>query len=353
VRKNDVERFQKHFSSQCLLVNGLSSTETGTFRKFFINNETEISTSTVPVGYPVEDMEVLLLDEDGKEVEPGQVGEIAVKSRYLALGYWNRPDLTDAVFSDDPDGEGTRIYRTRDLGRMSHDGLLEHLGRKDFQVKIRGYRVETSEVEKTLLELKDIKDTVVIAREDRPRDPRLVGYIVPENRPVPTVSALRRALSNSLPEHMIPSAFVMLDTIPLNPNGKVDRQALPVPDQSRPDLMESFVAPRTPTEEELAKIWAQILFLDQVGIHDNFFNLGGHSLLATQVISRVINTFKVELPIKTLFDSPTVADMAMIITQYQTKMARPEDLARMLTEVKSLSDEEAQRLLAEESKSCR
>jgi len=165
VRKNDVERFQKHFSSQCLLVNGLSSTETGTFRKFFINNETEISTSTVPVGYPVEDMEVLLLDEDGKEVEPGQVGEIAVKSRYLALGYWNRPDLTEAVFSDDPDGEGTRIYRIRDLGRMSHDGLLEHLGRKDFQVKIRGYRVETSEVEKALLELEDIKDTVVIARE--------------------------------------------------------------------------------------------------------------------------------------------------------------------------------------------
>jgi len=251
VRKNDVERFQKHFSSQCLLVNGLSSTETGTFRKFFINNETEISTSTVPVGYPVEDMEVLLLDEDGKEVEPGQVGEIAVKSRYLALGYWNRPDLTEAVFSDDPDGEGTRIYRIRDLGRMSHDGLLEHLGRKDFQVKIRGYRVETSEVEKALLELEDIKDTVVIAREDRPGDPRLVGYIVPANRPVPTVSALRRALSNSLPEHMIPSAFVMLDTIPLNPNGKVDRQAFPVPDQSRPDLMESFVAPRTPTEEGL------------------------------------------------------------------------------------------------------
>ena len=167
------------------------------------------------------------------------------------------------------------------------------------------------------------------------------------------VTTFRQVLVEKLPDYMIPSVFVKLDALPLTPNVKVDRKALPVPDSSRPELGTPFVAPGSPKEEKLAKIWAGVLSLDQVGIHDNFFNLGGHSLLATQVISRVINTFKVELPIKTLFDSPTVADMAMIITQNQTKKARPEDLARMLTEVKSLSDKEAQRLLAEESKSCR
>ncbi|MFQ5853749.1 MAG: AMP-binding protein, partial [Candidatus Binatia bacterium] len=350
VRKKDVENFTKYFPPHCLLVNGLSSTETGTVRRYFIDKDTEILTSTVPVGYPVEDAEVLLLDEHGDEVDAAQVGEIAVKSRYLALGYWKRPDLTEAAFMEDPEDGTRRIYRMGDLGRMSPDGRLEHLGRKDFQVKIRGYRVEISEVEMALLNLDTIQDTVVLVREDRLGDQRLVAYVVPAVQPSPDVSTLRNALAKSLPEHMIPSAFVVLDSIPLNPNGKVDRKALPVPDSSRPELGTPFVAPRSSPEEELAKIWAEVLGLNQVGVHDNFLELGGNSLLATQVVSRVIKTFPVELPLKSLFELPTVADMAVVIVQNQAKKIGQEDLARMLTELEPLSDEEARQRLADESK---
>ncbi len=165
---------------------------------------------------------------------------------------------------------------------------------------------------------------------------------------MPTASELRRGIAENMPYHMVPSAFVMLDALPLTPNGKVDRHALPVPDRARPDLENSFVAPRTSAEEVLARIWAEVLSLDRVGIHDNFFDLGGHSLLATQIISRVLNTFHVEVPLRSLFESPTVADMAVVITRNQAKKVGDEHLDRMFTELEALSDEEAQRLLSQE-----
>jgi len=348
VRKKDVENFKKHFPPHCLLVNGLSSTETGTVRRYFMDKDTECLTSTVPVGYAVEDAEVLLLDEHGDEVEAGQVGEIAVRSRYLALGYWKRPDLTEAAFMEDPEDGTRRIYRMGDVGRMSPDGQLEHLGRKDFQVKIRGYRIEVTEIEMALLNHDAVREAIVVAREDHAGEQRLLAYLVPTGCFIPTVRELRSFLNERLPDYMIPSAIVILDTLPLTPNGKVDRRALPTPGGERPELETPFVAPRTPVEKALAQIWADVLSLDQVGIHDNFFELGGHSLLATQVISRVINAFNVKLPIKSLFESPTVADMAVVITENIVKKAGDKELARMLTELESIYDEEVRKRLADE-----
>ncbi len=314
VRANDVELYKRHFSSDCIFIDGMGSTECLTYRWCFIDKATKINGSNVPVGYRLEDMEILLLGDDGNEVEHDQIGEIAVRSRYLCPGYWRKPDFTRAAFLSDPESGDERTYRTGDLGLMLHDGCLLHMGRKDFQVKLRGHRIEVAEIEAALLSTKNVKEAIVTLREDRPGDQRLVGYLVPAERPPPTVDALRRALTEKLPGHMVPSAFAMLDALPLLPNGKVDRRALPAPGPGRPDLATPFVAPRTSVEQVLADIWAEVLGLDRIGIHDNFMELGGDSLLAVQVISRVINRLQVQLPLRSLFDSPTVANMAAAIT---------------------------------------
>jgi amino acid adenylation domain-containing protein len=348
VSKSDVELFERHFSTDCLLANGLAISEAGIIRECFIDKRTSIGGSMAPLGYPVEDKEILLFDEAGKEVGLNCVGEIAVKSRYLSPGYWRKPGLTLAKFLPDPNGGNEPIYLTGDLGRMLADGCLEHLGRKDFQVKIRGYTIEPAEIEMRLLDHAAIKEVVVVAREDVSGNKCLVAYIVPTGQPMPTASELRRGLAENLPDHMVPSAFVMLDALPLTPNGKVDRHVLPAPDRARPDLVNTFVAPRTPTEEVLARIWAEVLSLDRVGIHDNFLELGGHSLLATQIISRVLDRFHVGVPLRSLFETPTVADMAVVITQHQAGKAKPEEMARILAEIESLSEYEVKHFLAQE-----
>jgi len=190
-----------------------------------------------------------------------------------------------------------------------------------------------------------VKDCAVVAREEQSGQ-RLVAYWTPRRRPAPAVTELRRFLAQRLPDYMIPSVFLMLDTLPRTPTGKVDRRALPAPDNSRPELHTSFVAPRTPVEKELAKIWANVLSLDQVGIHDNFFDLGGHSLAATRVVSQVIKTFRLEIPLRSLFESPTVEQMATVITESQAKILGEQGLQRILSELDSLSDEDAKKLLA-------
>jgi acyl carrier protein len=303
----------------------------------------------VPVGYPVEDNEILLLNDDGEQLGFNDIGEIAVKSRYLSPGYWHRPDLTQAVFRPDPEGSDERTYRTGDLGHMLPDGCLVHLGRKDDQVKIRGYRVEVDEIEMVLIEHPAIKEAVVVAQADQRGDQRLVAYLVPNTQPAPTITGMRHFLAERLASYMIPSAFVTLDALPLAPNGKVNRRALPEPGSARPELEVAFVAPRTPAEALLAEIWSEVLGLDHVGVDDRFLEFGGNSLLATQIISRIINRFQVELPLRSLFEAPTVASMAVAITQNQAKQAAQEDLDRMLAELEALSDEEAQSRLAKET----
>jgi acyl-coenzyme A synthetase/AMP-(fatty) acid ligase/acyl carrier protein len=348
--KEDVTLYQRHFSSDCILIHMMGATETGYIGGYFISRETQINGGRVPVGYAAEGKEVILLGDDGREIGYEQIGEIAVRSRYLSPGYWRKPKLTRAKFTPDPEGGDKPIYLTGDHGFMHPDGCLVHLGRKDFQVKIRGHRIEVSEIEMALTDLDAVKEAIVVARDGRAGDQQLVAYLVAAGQPAPAISELRNFLKTKLPDYMIPSIFVMLGALPLTANGKVDRLALPAPGSVRPELQTPFVSPRTPLEEELAGIWAEVLGLDQVGIHDSFLDLGGDSLLATQIISRVINAFGVELPVKSLLQAPSVAEMALLIMQSQAKKAGEEDLNRMLAGLEALSDEEAQRLLDKKDK---
>ncbi|MCP4405725.1 MAG: AMP-binding protein [bacterium] len=322
VHRQDVELFKRHFSLNCSFTVSLATTEASTSCRYVINRETEISGNVVPSGYATEDKDVLFLDDDGRPVGLNQVGEIAVGSCYLSPGYWNDPELTRPKYLPDPEGGDKRIYLTGDLGRMRPDGCIEHLGRKDFQVKIRGYRVVLTEVEAALYCLEMINEAVVTAHEYESGDTYLVAYIVPSRLPAPTVTELRRILAETLPDYMIPTRFVFLETLPLTPTGKVDRQALPEPEHTRPELHTAFVPPRTSVEKTMAAIWTEVLNLEEVGIHDNFFALGGHSLLATRVISRICGTLKIDLSLRSLFEAPTVARLAKGIESLQQARAR-------------------------------
>lgn len=334
ILKQDIDLYKEHFSPDCILVTSLAATETNKVCWYVIDKRTEIK-DKVPIGHAREGKEVLLLGDDGEPVAVGQVGEIAVRSRYLSPGYWRRPELTAAKFLPDPHGGDKRTYLTGDMGRMSQDGFLEHMGRKDFQVKIRGHRIETTSIETRLHDLDTIKQAAVIAQDDGTGQQRLVAYVVPANQPAIGTSALRSALAETLPDYMIPSVFVMIDELPLTPNGKLDRRALPVPDDGRPDLSTPYAAPRTPLEAEIGAIWADVLGLDRVGINDSFLDLGGHSLQAVRIIGRILRSYQVDLPLPTLFDSPTVAAMALSITQQQAKKLDQDELDRLLSELEA------------------
>jgi amino acid adenylation domain-containing protein len=340
----DVRKFRKFFAPNCIFANRLGSTETDTFSRWFVaNDDSSQDDLPVPVGFPVEGTEVLLLDDNLKNVGFDSVGEIVVKSNNLALGYWQQPELTGAKFRPAADGGDVRWYFTGDQGQMTSDGCLYVLGRKDFTVKVRGRGINLAEIETALLEYPGVKQVAVISMADPDGNQRLVAYVAAGRTPAPTFRELRNFLTQKLPDHMVPSAFVMLDSLPLTPNGKVDRSACPSPDQQRAQRQFDYVAPRTATEEKLARIWADVLKTEPLGIHDNFFELGGHSLAASTIVTRVVQTFQLELPVKALFASPTVAEMAAIITQNQAKRVSDADLALILREVEALTEEEAQR----------
>lgn len=315
VYKRHVDLYKKHFSKDCIFVNRLGSTETGSIRWYFIDNETQIAENNVPVGYPVQDNEILLMDDDGREVDPNQVGEIAVRSRYLSPGYWRKLERTQAAFLPDPEGGDKRIYRTGDLGLMLPGGCLMYMGRKDFQVKIRGYRIEVAEIEAALLKHPAIKDAAVWTQEIRPGNQRLVAYIVPAGQQVPTFTELRQYLAEILPEYMLPSAFVMLDALPLAPNGKLNRRALPEPSVLRSESDEGYVPPRDELESKLKMIWEEVLDIHPIGITDNFFEIGGHSLLAVCLFDRISKEFGKTLPLATLLQAPTVEQLAEVVRQ--------------------------------------
>jgi amino acid adenylation domain-containing protein len=266
----------------------------------------------VTIGRPIANTQIYILNSSRHPVPIGVTGELYIGGDGVARGYLNRPDLTAEKFISDPFSAvpGARMYKSGDLARYRPDGNIEFLGRADHQVKIRGFRIELGEIEAELGQHPSIREAVVLAREDVPNEKRLVAYVVADREPLPTTTDLRSFLKEKLPEYMVPVVFVLLDALPLTPNGKVDRRALPSPDRSRPELNKAFVAPRTPTEELLVEIWAQLLNIERVGIHDNFFDLGGHSLLATQLVSRVRETFQVEIPLRRLFEMLTVAGLA-------------------------------------------
>ena len=271
------------------------------------------------IGRPIANKRAYILDAQLQPVPIGVVGDLCVAGEGVAREYLNRPELTAERFLRDPfRTDGARMYRTGDRARFLPGGDIQFLGRLDDQVKIRGFRIEIGEVEEALAGHPEVRACVVSARKEESGDKRLVGYIVTRGSARPSGVELRDFLKRTLPDHMVPSAFVFLDALPMTPNGKIDRKALPSPEPSSASGGDSFVAPRNPIEEMLSRIWAQVLGLDRVGIYDNFFDLGGHSLLATRLIVRVRDGFSVELPLSTLFQSPTVAEFAQVLLQEPT-----------------------------------
>jgi acyl-coenzyme A synthetase/AMP-(fatty) acid ligase/acyl carrier protein len=296
---------------------------------------------SIPIGRPIANTQIYLLDPHLNPVPVGVTGEIHIGGIGLARGYLNHADLTARNFIPNPFSSepGARLYRTGDLGRYLPDRNIEFVGRIDHQVKVRGYRIELGEIEAVLRRHPAALDSVVLLREDLPDDSRLVAYVVLKQAPAATANELRAFLKHELPEYMVPSAFVFLDSLPVTPNGKVDRRALPKPGQERPDLKETYVAPRTSVEKRLAAIWTEVLKLERIGIHDNFFELGGHSLKATQVISRLKSAFDVELPVRALFEAPTVADLAIRMLCRQTENLDTQQLADLLAGVEQISED--------------
>ena len=276
------------------------------------------------------------------------VGEIAIRSAYLFPGYWNNPELTSAAFLPAVDEQAKRIFRTGDLGRVQADGCLEYLGRKDFRFKIRGHSIQAEEVELALLKISDIAQAAVTARKDDHEDDRLVAYIVPRYKAVPTVSQLRELLKETLPDYMLPTTFVVLDSLPLNPNGKVNRQALPLPTRARPDLNSLFVEPRAAVESAIAKIWSQALWIDTIGIHDAFLDLGGDSLIASKVVGRIGKIFPKSLTMREFFESATVAEISQVLVTKEPEPGQAEKIARAFLKVENMSTAEIKSAFSDE-----
>jgi len=337
-----LERFFSRLNVELTVAYGATEAPSATLFKCSPEDPHQVIT----LGQPLPEKEVYLLDENLQPTPLGIPGEIYLGGK-LARGYLTRPDLTAEKFTPHPFNKepGARLYRTGDLGRYLSDGSIEFLGRVDDQIKVRGFRIEPAEIEKIIVQHPAITEGVVVAREDKPGNRRLVAYVVPQREKPATVGELRKFLTARLPEYLVPSAFVLLEVLPRMANGKVDRRALPAPSTARPELDTLFVAPQTPLEVELAAIWAEVLSLDEVGVHDNFLELGGDSLTASQVISRVIKRLYLDLPVQALFQAPTVADMAVMIGEHQNKNVSADELNYAVTELESMSDEDVQRLL--------
>ena len=281
-----------------------------------------------PIGRPLANVRVYVLDGQGNPVPMGVSGEIHIGGDGVARGYLNRPELTAEKFMVDPFSEepGARMYKTGDLGRWRKDGTIEYLGRNDFQVKIRGFRVELGEIEARLSELPAVREVVVLAREDLPGDKRLVAYWTvqegTEEAEVPTLEQLRDHLKAGLPAYMVPAAFVKLEAMPLTPNGKVDRKALPVPETGAGN--ESvYESPKGKTEAALAEIWKALLKVDKVGRNDEFFELGGHSLMIMQLVSRIQSTFGVIVSVRNIYEQASLKSMAVFIVKERVRKLDP------------------------------
>jgi amino acid adenylation domain-containing protein len=347
-------RFTKLFP-QATLVNLYGSSEVAADVTCFDTSSTS-PRGFVPIGKPVANVRIYLLDPCLNPVPIGVPGEIHVAGDCLARGYLDRPELTAERFIADPFRPGGLLYKTGDLGRYHGDGNIEFLGRCDNQVKIRGLRIELGEIEAALKTHESVRHSAVLARNDGAANHLLVAYVVPAEGQAVVHSELRRHLKTKLPDYMVPSAFVTLDALPMTPNGKLDRRALAAFVPARPQSTDGYVAPRNELEEKLIEIWAEVLRIERIGVLDNFFELGGHSLLVAQVIARVRKYLGVEVPVRSMFEEPTVAALANALERARADNATPragivpgrlvrrtrEQLAMRLEE---LSDEEIDALL--------
>jgi amino acid adenylation domain-containing protein len=304
-----VQRVLPH-AARGSMVNLYGPTEVTSYCTYFPILDVGARTENIPIGQAIPNAQALVLDPAMELCPLGVEGELYMGGMGVARGYLSQPELTAERFVPHPFSQnpGERLYRTGDKVRWRADGNLEYRGRMDFQVKLRGYRIELGEIEAALSECAGVKQARVVAREDQPGDKRLVAYLVAAEE-IQT-EQLRDGLKQRLPEYMVPSAFVLLEALPLTPHGKLDYKRLPLPER---EGGENYIAPRTEVEEKLADIWRQVLAVDRVGVEDNFFELGGHSLLATQVISRMQDAFQKNLPVRRLFESPTIAELARSI----------------------------------------
>ena len=314
----DVEWFQKWFGKDCQFINGYGPTECTIGLQCFSDSRTPLGAAAVPIGYPMRDLEVSLINPAG---DPGQAfGEMVIRSPSLALGYWRQPELTAAAFQGAGNSTADRSYRTGDLGRLLPNGILESMGRRDFQVKIRGFRIELGEVEAVLRASPGVDDCVVIAVSDAAGEQRLLGYVVPARGQTGDADTLRRALLAKLPDYMIPSRFVFLEALPLTPNGKTNRNALPAP----PPLgtvtgKDAYLAPRSDLEQRLTDIWQTALKVPRAGVRDDFFALGGHSLLGVRVLSLIEKQLGRKLPLSAIFDARTIEQLAALLQRESEK----------------------------------
>ncbi|MGQ0634991.1 MAG: amino acid adenylation domain-containing protein [Planctomycetaceae bacterium] len=311
VFRRDVELFKRHFRRPCRLVNHLAFTEASVSAGNFITHDTTISSPRAPIGHAADGVTLRLVDDQGRDVTLGEVGEIVVYSPFLSPGYWRQPELTAATFSQTDLGRG---YRSGDLGRLLPDGQLEHLGRQGPRVKVRGHSIETAEVEQALLGLDTIREAVVLARDDIQDEPSLIAYVVSESEAHLSETALRDSLNQILPEYMVPSHFVALPALPLTATGKIDRRALPAPVFLNAGGEGPRLAPHCAVETSLLEIWQEVLGRSDFGIEDDFFVLGGNSLRAFRMLLDIEATLGVRLPPSALVEAPTIGKLGAVLS---------------------------------------
>ena len=334
--------FWRTHAPETRVVNEYGPTETVVGCCVYEVRDDATNSAAVPIGRPIANTEIYLLDNHLQPVPAGVLGELYIGGAQLGRGYLRRPGLTAERFVPHPFAAepGQRLYRTGDVARFLSDGEIEYVGRVDQQTKIRGYRIELGEIEAVLTQHEAVREAAVIAREDVIGDKRLVAYVVAGGDDGTLAAALRRFLQERLPDYMTPSAFVLLDALPLTPNGKIDRNLLPMPGLNLGSREETYVEPRTPLEQILASVWSETIGVERVGVQDNFFELGGHSLLATQVLARVQEDFEVELPLRIMFEGMTVEQMAQAVTENEAVPGQSEQIARALLKIESMSEAE-------------
>jgi amino acid adenylation domain-containing protein len=337
---SDVRRWRAAVGDRAPLVNLYGPSETTMIKLFHRVSPQDGEAKLVPIGRPMPGAKAIVVDEQGRPCPPGKLGEIYIRTPYRSLGYLNNPELTAEVFVQNPfsDRPGDLVYKTGDLGRIREDGCFEFYGRRDHQVKVRGVRIEIAPIEDLLRSHDAVADAAVVGLADAQGNNFLCAYLVLRREVAPAL--LGEYLRERLPPAMVPSAFMVLESLPRTLSGKVDRRNLPKPGEAKGWMRNEYVAPRTVVEERLSGIFSELLKVPRIGAHDNFFQLGGHSLSASLLLSRIRSSFGVELPLLQVFQTPTVEALALNVTRLQLAEEDPDDMAALVREIRSLSDEE-------------
>ena len=343
----------RDISKECRIMNTYGPTEATFSATAFNFLKSKHPQREVSIGMPLPNYQIYIVDPDLQPVPIGVKGEILIGGTGLARGYLNRSELTNDKFIQNPfnDEPGSRLYRTGDMGRFSPDGNIEFLGRMDDQVKIRGYRIELGEIESALKQLPGVKEAVVLARDDKSGEKELVGFCVPMSEQAPTIDEIKSNLRQKIPEYMVPSKILLLDALPRTTSHKIDRTRLLHLEQKRPDTGDTTLAPQTPVQEVLMKIWAEVMDVEKIGLQDNFFDLGGHSLLLLQVISRIHDVFGIEISPKYFFENPTVTGLAELLLQDTENQEKITKTAEMVLRITRMSDKEIKQYLNKHDKS--